>query len=92
MLAGACNRLARGPRAKSGEVETGRQLKQNLMGLENCEPTLETVPAKAPPGTSYCGLSFPRAGAVSLPCGIKVRASRKLARGQAKWKLKEDAN
>jgi hypothetical protein len=42
------------------EVETGSQLKQNLMGSENCEPTLETVPAKAPPGTSYCGLSFPR--------------------------------
>jgi hypothetical protein len=41
-------------------VETGCQLKQNLMGSENCEPTLEIVPAKAPPGTSYCGLSFPR--------------------------------
>jgi hypothetical protein len=61
-------------------VDTGRQLKQNLMGSENCEPTLATVPAKAPPGTSYCGLSFPRSW------------GRFFALLPARWKLNEGAD
>jgi precorrin isomerase len=45
---------------ETGEVAASRQLKQNLMGSENCKPTLETVLAMSlPPGALLTAASAP---------------------------------